>query len=75
MGQIEKMFYDWSDDQVDSPELKVLYGELEEKIRKRIGKEEYYEIEEMIMECVLQERSKAFQGGFQQATALWKECL
>ena len=75
MGKIEEMFYDWADDQKDSPKLKEMYKELEDDLTKQIGEKEYIRIEEMMMNCVLLERTAAFQGGFQQATALWKECL
>ena len=75
MEQIEKMFYDWADDQKDSPKLKAMYEALEDDLTKQIGKKEYLRIEEMMMDCVLLERTAAFQGGFQQAIAIWKECL
>nr|DAM56930.1 MAG TPA: hypothetical protein [Caudoviricetes sp.] len=74
MRQIEKIFYDWSDDQVDSQELRALYNNAEDTITGLIGKEKYLKIEELFMDCILMERELAFEGGFRQATALWKEC-
>ena len=74
MKQIEKMFYDWSDDQVDSAEVKDLYNQLEEQLTEKLGKEKYLKIEETLMKCLLQERLESFCGGFKLATALWKEC-
>ena len=37
MGKIEEMFYDWADDQKDSPKLKEMYKELEDDLTKQIG--------------------------------------
>ena len=39
MEQIEKIFYDWTDDQTDSCELRAMYVKLEDELTKQIGKE------------------------------------
>ena len=75
MEQIEKIFYDWANDQTDSRELKTMYGKLEDALTKQVGKEKYSKFEDLIMDCILYERLDAFKGGFKQATAIWKECL
>ena len=75
MEQIEKMFYDWTDDQTDSCELRAMYVKLEDELTKQIGKEKYSKFEDLIMDCILCERLEALKGGFRQATSLWKECL
>ena len=35
MEQIEKIFYDWANDQTDSRELKTMYGKLEDELTKQ----------------------------------------
>ena len=72
MEQIEKIFYDWTDDQTDSCELRTMYVKLEDELTKQIGKEKYSKFEDLIMDCILCERLEAFKGGFKQATSLWK---
>ncbi len=74
MSQIEKMFYEWSDEQVDSEVIRDAYRRLENKVKTKLGFEAFNEIDELIMERVLQERLESFRGGFQLATTLWKEC-
>ena len=74
MSQIEKMFYEWSDEQVDSEVIRNAYQRLENEVKTKLGFEVLNEIDELIMERVLQERLESFRGGFQLATALWKEC-
>ena len=69
-----KMFYEWSDEQVDSEVIRNAYQRLENEVKTKLGFEVFNEIDELIMECVLQERLESFRGGFQLATALWKEC-
>ena len=74
MGQIEKLYYDWSDEQADTQELRNAYNKLDDEIKKLVGNNIHNELDDLIMECVCQERLSAFRGGFQQATAIWKEC-
>lgn len=74
MSLIENMYYDWSDDQTDSQELKIAYSKLADEITKLVGIKKHNELDTLIMECVCQERLAAFRGGFQQATSIWKEC-
>lgn len=62
MEQIEKIFYDWANDQTDSRELKAMYGKLEDELTKRIGKEKYSKFEDLIMDCILCERLEAFKA-------------
>lgn len=74
-NRLKKIFYDWTDDQTDSCELRTMYVKLEDELTKQIGKEKYSKFEDLIMDCILCERLEAFKGGFKQATSLWKECL
>lgn len=74
MSQIEKIYYDWSDEQVNTEELKNAYRKVSNTLIDLIGLEKFNEVDEMIMQCVLLERFASFKGGFQQATAIWKEC-
>lgn len=69
------IFYDWADDQTDSCELRSMYRNLKDKLTEQIGREKYYEFEDLFMDCVICERLEAFKGGFKQATTIWKECL
>ncbi|WP_419525736.1 hypothetical protein [Blautia sp.] len=74
MSQIEKIYYDWSDEQVYAEELKNAYRNISNTLIDLIGLEKFNEVDEMIMQCVSLERFASFKGGFQQATAIWKEC-
>lgn len=74
MSQIENMYYDWSDKTGDSEELTTAYRKLSDKLTELLGVSKFNEIDDMIMECVQIERLASFKGGFQQATAIWKEC-
>ena len=74
MSQIESMYYEWSDKTGDSEELTIAYKTLADKLTEMLGKSEFNKIDDMIMECVQIERLASFKGGFQQATAIWKEC-
>ena len=62
MEQIEKIFYDWTDDQTDSCELRAMYVKLEDELTKQIGKEKYSKFEDLIMDCILCERLEAFKA-------------
>lgn len=44
MEQIEKIFYDWANDQTDSRELKTMYGKLEDALTKQVGKEKIFKV-------------------------------
>lgn len=74
MSRLEEMYYDWSENQMDSRELLTAYGKLSDKLKAVLKKEELNEIDEIIMNCVVMERLEAFRGGFKQATEIWKEC-
>lgn len=63
MSQIEKLYREWSEEQINSEEL-----------TGKLSFQKFNEIDELIMDCVIAERIEAFKGGFQQATAIWKEC-
>ena len=74
MSLIEEMFYAWSDGQEDCTELKTIYEKLANEISKLASVEKTNELDDLLMECVFLERLAAYKGGFQQATAIWKEC-
>ena len=64
MEQIEKIFYDWANDQTDSRELKTMYGKLEDELTKQVGKEKYSKFEDLIMDCILYEKIGCIQRRF-----------
>lgn len=74
MRRIEKIYYDWSEEQSDGEELCNKYHKLADTLEELLGVQRFNEIDKMIMECVQTERLAAFRGGFQQATEIWKEC-
>ena len=37
MSQIEKMFYEWSDEQVDSEVIRNAYQRLENEVKTKLG--------------------------------------
>lgn len=74
MSQLENMYYDWSDKTGDSEELIIAYRKLSDKLTELLGVSKFNEIDDIIMECIRIERLASFRGGFQQATAIWKEC-
>ena len=74
MSQIEKIYREWSEEQIDSEELTAIYGKITEELREKLGFQKFNEIDKLIMNCVIAERIEAFKGGFQRATAIWKEC-
>lgn len=74
MSQIEKMYYDWSDEQANTEELKNAYQKVADVLTKSIDPQKRNEVDDTIMQYVMLERFASFKGGFQQATAIWKEC-
>lgn len=74
MDLVEKIYYDWSDSQSSTAELNKAYKAVADALAELIGIQKFNEIDSLIMECVLMERLACFKGGFQQATAIWKEC-
>lgn len=74
MSQIEKLYREWSEEQINSEELTAIYRRIEKELRGKLSFQKFNEIDELIMDCVITERIEAFKGGFQQATAIWKEC-
>lgn len=74
MSQIEKIYREWSEEQTDSEELTAIYRKIADELKEKLGFQKFNEIDELIMECVIAERIEAFKGGFQQTTAIWKEC-
>lgn len=74
MSQIEKLYREWSEEQINSEELTAIYRRIEKELRGKLSFRKFNEIDELIMDCVIAERIEAFKGGFQQATAIWKEC-
>lgn len=74
MSQIEKLYREWSEEQINSEELTAIYRRIEKELRGKLSFQKFNEIDELIMDCVIAERIEVFKGGFQQATAIWKEC-
>lgn len=74
MNQIEVLYREWSEDHADSESTTAIYRKIADELKEKLGFQKFNEIDELIMECVIAERLEAFKGGFQQATAIWKEC-
>ena len=74
MNQIEKIYIAWSEEQRDNEEIIVIYRKIADELEEKLGFQKFNEIDKLIMDCIAAERIKAFKGGFNQATAIWKEC-
>ena len=74
MSQIEKLYREWSEEQTDNEELTAIYRKIADELKEKLGFQKFNEMDELIMDCVVAERIETFKGGFQQATAIWKEC-
>ena len=74
MNQIEKIYIAWSEEQIDNEEIIVIYRKIADELEEKLGFQKFNEIDKLIMDCIAAERIKACKGGFNQATAIWKEC-
>lgn len=73
MNQIEVLYREWSEEHADSKEITAIYRKIADELKEKLGFQKFNEIDELIMKCVVAEQIEAFKGGFQQATAIWKE--
>lgn len=64
MSQIEKLYREWSEEQINSEELTAIYRRIEKELRGKLSFQKFNEIDELIMDCVIAERIEAFKGGF-----------
>ena len=74
MNQIEILYREWSEGHTDSKRVTEIYEKIADELKEKLGFQKFNEIDELIMDCVIAEKLEAFKGGFQQATAIWKEC-
>ena len=55
MSQIEKLYREWSEEQINSEELTAIYRRIEKKLRGKLSFQKFNEIDELIMDCVIAE--------------------
>ena len=71
---MERQLLQLAEEQIDNEEIIVIYRKIADELEEKLGFQKFNEIDKLIMDCIAAERIKAFKGGFNQATAIWKEC-